>query len=409
MQELARSIDQRLTRLPLALMALAIAAFAIGTSEFVIMGLLPEVAADLGVGIAQAGLLVTGYAMGVVIGAPVLAVLTAKLSPRPALIGLASLFTLGNLLCALAPDYRLLMIARVLAALSHGTFFGIGSVVASNMVPADRRSQAIALMFTGLTLANVLGVPAGRLIGQQWGWRLTFASVVVLGAISIAALVWLLPRRIACQKGNIVREFTALLDSRVVLALLTSILCSASLFCVFTYITPILTQLSGFSAEAVAPILLLFGVGLTLGSTLGGKLGDRRLVPATLAIIVATAGVLLLIRFLSSMKTPMVVTLVVWGAVAFALVPLLQTLIVRYAAKAPNLASTLNQAAFNLGNAVGAWTGSHMLRAGLPLADLPWASVAFSVSAFGVAYWGTSLRRVGALGPASHLIHASRN
>jgi MFS transporter, DHA1 family, inner membrane transport protein len=378
--------------IPYALIALAVAAFAIGTSEFVIMGLLPDVAADLGVTIPQAGLLVTGYAMGVVIGAPILAVLTAKLSRRPTLIGLAALFTLGNLLCALAPDYRLLMIARVVTALSHGTFFGVGSVVAAGLVAPNRRSQAIALMFTGLTLANVLGVPAGRLIGHEFGWRMTFAAVVGIGLMAVAALAWLLPRRIAAPKGNIMREFVTLRDSRVQFSLLTSVLCSASLFCVFTYITPTLTQVSGFSAAAVAPILLLFGVGLTVGSTLGGKLGDGRLVPSILSIIAANAVVLAMIHFASATRVPMLGGLFVWGVLAFALVPLLQTLIVRDAEAAPNLASTLNQAAFNLGNAVGAWIGSRMLDAGLQLTDLSWASVGLTIAALFLAAWSSLLR-----------------
>jgi MFS transporter, DHA1 family, inner membrane transport protein len=378
--------------IPYALIALAVAAFAIGTSEFVIMGLLPDVAADLAVSIPQAGLLVTGYAMGVVIGAPILAVLTAKLSRRPTLIGLAALFTLGNLLCALAPDYRLLMIARVVTALSHGTFFGVGSVVAAGLVAPNRRSQAIALMFTGLTLANVLGVPVGRLIGHEFGWRMTFAAVVGIGLIAVAALAWLLPRRIAAPKGNIMREFVTLRDWRVQFSLLTSVLCSASLFCVFTYITPTLTQVSGFSAGAVAPILLLFGVGLTVGSTLGGRLGDRRLVPSILSIIAANAVVLAMIHFASATRIPMLGALFVWGVLAFALVPLLQTLIVRDAEAAPNLASTLNQAAFNLGNAVGAWIGSCMLGAGLQLTDLSWASVGLTMAALSLAAWSSLLR-----------------
>jgi DHA1 family inner membrane transport protein len=374
-----------------ALIALAMGAFAIGTSEFVIMGLLPDVASDLAVSIPQAGLLVTGYALGVVLGAPILAVLTAGLPRRPTLIALASLFTVGNLLCALAPSYDLLMAARVLTALSHGTFFGIGSVVAAALVQPQRRSQAIALMFTGLTLANVLGVPAGRLIGHQFGWRTTFAVVVAIGLIAIAALAVLLPRRIAASNASIVKEFVALRDRRVLLALLTSVLCSASLFCVFTYITPTLTQVSGFSAAAVAPILLLFGVGLTVGSTLGGKLGDRQLVPSILLIIAANAGALTLINLVSATRIPMIGMLFIWGTLAFALVPLLQTLIVQHAEAAPNLASTLNQAAFNLGNAVGAWIGSRMLSVGVPLVELSWASVALTLGALGLAAWGSLL------------------
>src|SRR6202789_1722017 len=196
--------------IPYALIALAVAAFAIGTSEFVIMGLLPDVAADLAVSIPQAGLLVTGYAMGVVIGAPILAVLTARVPRRPTLIGLAALFTFGNLLCALAPDYRLLMIARVVTALSHGTFFGIGSVVAAGLVAPNRRAQAIALMFTGLTLANVLGVPLGTALGQAVGWRATFWAVTVIGLLATAALAVCLPAKIEMQKANLVHEFTVL-------------------------------------------------------------------------------------------------------------------------------------------------------------------------------------------------------
>jgi DHA1 family inner membrane transport protein len=372
-------------RFPPALLSLAAAAFAIGTSEFVIMGLLPDVAADLAVSIPKAGLLVTGYAMGVVIGAPILAVLTAKFSPRPTLIGLAALFTLGNLLCALAPGYDTLMAARVLTALSHATFFGVGSVVAATLVAPAQRSQAIALMFTGLTLANVLGVPAGRLIGHAFGWRMSFVAVVIIGALAVAALAQLLPRRIAAQQGGIMREFTALKDARVVMALLTSVLCSASLFCVFTYIAPILTQVSGFSPAAIAPILLLFGVGLTIGSTLGGRLGDRRLVPSLLLVMGLNGVVLAAMHWLSGTPATMVAVLFVWGILGFSLVPLLQTLIVQYAAAAPRLASTLNQGAFNLGNAVGAWSGSRLLEGGVPLSDLSWASVTFSVLALALA------------------------
>jgi DHA1 family inner membrane transport protein len=372
-------------RFPPALLSLAAAAFAIGTSEFVIMGLLPDVAADLAVSIPKAGLLVTGYAMGVVIGAPILAVLTAKFSPRPTLIGLAALFTLGNLLCALAPGYDTLMAARVLTALSHATFFGVGSVVAATLVAPAQRSQAIALMFTGLTLANVLGVPAGRLIGHAFGWRMSFVAVVIIGALAVAALAQLLPRRITAQRGGILREFTALKDARVLMALLTSVLCSASLFCVFTYIAPILTQVSGFSPAAIAPILLLFGVGLTIGSTLGGRLGDRRLVPSLLLVMGLNGVVLAAMHWLSGTPATMVAVLFVWGILGFSLVPLLQTLIVQYAAAAPRLASTLNQGAFNLGNAVGAWSGSRLLEGGVPLSDLSWASVTFSVLALALA------------------------
>jgi DHA1 family inner membrane transport protein len=379
------------SRMPIALLALAAAAFAIGTSEFVVMGLLPDMALDLGVTLSQAGLLVTGYAMGVVVGAPVFAVATARLPRKATLIALASLFVLGNLLCALAPNYGLLMAARVVTALAHGTFFGIGSVVAAGLVAPNKRAQAIALMFTGLTLANVLGVPLGRIIGEHYGWRMTFAAIVLIALAAVVSLVALLPRQIEMQKGNILREFTVLADGRVLLALATSALASASLFVVFTYIAPLLTEVSGFGAAAVAPILLLLGVGLTIGSTVGGKLGDRRLVPSLLLVLGLNALALGLMHFVLPMRAPTVATMLVWTTLSFALVPLLQTLIVQHASAAPNLASTLNQGAFNLGNASGAWIGSGMLAAGVPLAQLPWAGAAITLGALALAAWSSRL------------------
>ena len=387
----APSSQRPSARLPVALLALAAAAFAIGTSEFVVMGLLPDMALDLGVTLSQAGLLVTGYAMGVVVGAPVFAVATARLPRKATLVALACLFVLGNLLCALAPDYGLLMAARVITALAHGTFFGIGSVVAAGLVPPNRRSQAIALMFTGLTLANVLGVPLGRIIGEHFGWRMTFAAIVVIALGAVAALVALLPRQIAMQRGNILREFGVLADRRVLLALATSALTSASLFCVFTFIAPLLTQVSGFSNAAVAPILLLLGVGLTIGSTVGGRLGDRRLVPSMLLVLGLNAMVLGLLHFALPLQAPTVLLMLLWTTLSFALVPLLQTLIVQHASAAPNLASTLNQGAFNLGNAAGAWIGSGMLAAGAPLAGLPWAGAAITLGALALAAWSSRL------------------
>ena len=379
------------TRMPPALLALAAAAFTIGTSEFVIMGLLPEMALDLGVSLSQAGLLVTGYALGVVFGAPVFAIATASFPRKATLIGLAMLFVLGNLLCALAPSYSWLMAARVVTALAHGTFFGIGSVVAAGLVAPNKRAQAIALMFTGLTLANVLGVPLGRIIGEHYGWRMTFAAIVVIALSAVASLVALLPRHIPMQGGSIVREFALLADGRVLLALATSALVSASLFVVFTYIAPLLTQVSGFSTAAVAPILLVLGVGLTIGSTVGGRLGDRRLVPSLLLVLALDAAALLLLHFVLPFGALTVGVLLVWSALSFALVPLLQTLIVRHADAAPNLASTLNQGAFNLGNATGAWIGSGLLAAGAPLGGLPTVGAGIAVIALALAFWSSRL------------------
>lgn len=375
--------------MPLHLIALAAAAFGIGTSEFVIMGLLPDVAADLGVSIDIAGLLITGYAMGVVIGAPIMAIITARLPRKTTLIGLASTFVIGNLLCALAPGYATLMAARVFTAFCHGAFFGIGAVVAADLVPRNQRSSAIALMFTGLTLANVLGVPLGTALGQAAGWRSTFWVVCGIGLLAVAALAAWLPARIPMQPGNILREFKVLRDPRVLWPLAASALASAALFCVLTYIAPLLRDVTGVSERGVTGVLLLFGVALTVGSTLGGRLGDRNL---EFWLTRMFAGLVLVFLALSQAVhalAPMLALVFVWGTLGFALVPLLQTLIVDQAAEAPNLASTLNQGAFNLGNAGGAWLGSMALGSGLPLTGLPWMSAAIAMAALLLTLWGT--------------------
>ena len=367
-----------------ALIALAAGAFAIGTSEFVIMGLLPDVAGNLAVSIPQAGLLVTGYALGVVLGATILAVVTAGLPRRPTLIALASLFTVGNLLCALAPSYDLLMAARVDGA-EPWYVLGIGSVVAAGLVHPQRRSQAIALMFTGLTLANVLGVPAGRLIGHQLGWRTTFAVVVAIAMIAVAALAVLLPvshRRLEGESREGVRG--AARSSRAAGAVNQRAVLGELVLRLHLHHTDTNGSERLLRRRRCAPILLLFGVGLTVGSTLGGKLGDRQLVPSILLIIAANAGVLTLINQVSATRIPMIGMLFIWGTLAFALVPLLQTLIVQHAAEAPNLASTLNQAAFNLGNAVGAWIGSGPVEhLEAPLADMRGQAFAWALSTLG--------------------------
>lgn len=357
----------------LPLLALAIAAFGIGTTEFVIMGLLPEVAGDLGVSAQAAGMLVSGYALGVAVGAPILAILTARWPRRRALLGLVGLFILGNALCALSPGYAPLMVARVVTAFCHAAFFGIGSVVAADLVPRDKRAQAVALMFTGLTLANVLGVPFGTALGQWAGWRATFWAVTVIGLFAAAALYFWLPKQIPMQAGgNLLREFRSLAGPQVQMALLTSTLASVSMFSVFTYIAYILRDVTGFSAAAESWVLLLFGGGITVGGLVGGKLADWRLMPVLFGLFIAIAIVLGVFAYTSHYQIPTLITLFVWGAVAFAVVPAAQVRVLDQARHAPNLASTLNQGAFNVGNAVGAWLGGLVIGAGLPLTNLPW-------------------------------------
>ncbi len=369
---------------PLPLLALAAAAFGIGTTEFVIMGLLPEVAADFGVSAPRAGLLISGYALGVTVGAPLLAVLTARWPRKRALIALMALFTVGNALCALAPTYALLMAARVVTAFCHAAFFGIGAIVAADLVPVTKRAQAMSLMFTGLTVANVLGVPAGTALGQFAGWRSTFWCVAAIGVAAMAALAAWLPPKLPMPTGSILREFRAVATAPVQAALLISTLSSVSLFVVFTYIAYILRDVTGFSAPATSWVLLLFGVGITLGGLVGGRLADWRVLPAMAGAFATLALLLIVFSFASRDAVATLVTMFAWGAASFAVVPAVQMRVIDQAKRAPNLASTLNQGAFNLGNAAGAWLGGAIIGAGVPLTRLPLVGAAVALLGLGV-------------------------
>ncbi len=380
--------------MPLPILALAIASFCIGTTEFVIMGLLPEVAADLGVSIPSAGLLVTGYALGVVIGAPIIAIATAALPRKSVLIGLAMLFVVGNLFCAIAPNYWMLMIARVVTAFGHGAFFGIGSVVAANLVPRHKRASAIALMFAGLTLANILGVPAGTALGEIYGWRATFYAVVAIGIAAVVAIVLLVPATKEEQKGGgFISEIKVLGKLQVWLAMLISALASAGLFAVFTYIKPILTDVSGISTSAVTSVLLLFGAGMTVGNIIGGKLADWKLMPTVIGTLVALMFIHAIFAEVSGNAVAAIVVVFVWGVLTFVIVPPLQMRVVETAEEAPNLAATLNQGAFNVGNASGAWIGGAALTWGVSYQNLPFVGSALAVIAVLVAVGSLVLDR----------------
>ncbi|CAL93198.1 MFS transporter [Azoarcus olearius] len=390
--------------MPLPLLALAIASFGIGTTEFVIMGLLPEVARDLGVDIPRAGMLVSGYAMGVVIGAPILAVVISRMQRRRALLGLIGMFIAGNLLCALAPDYAALMAARIATAFCHGAFFGLGAVVAAGLVAPERRAQAIALMFTGLTLANVLGVPLGTLLGQHAGWRATFWAVVAIGVAAALTLHRWLPHDLgAGSSRGLLNEVRALRRTQVLLAMLISVLSSASLFSVFTYIAPMLLEVTGISPRGVTLVLLLFGAGLTLGNLLGGRLADWRLMPAVIGIFVAVIAVLALLPAALPVPLGAVTVVFLWGVAAFALISPLQMRVVNEAAGAPNLASTVNQGAFNLGNAIGAWVGGVAIRQGVGYDGIPWVGVALAILAlaFSIGAHRLEARSLAAARPAT--------
>jgi DHA1 family inner membrane transport protein len=380
-------------------MALAVASFGIGTTEFVIMGLLPNVAADLGVSIPQAGMLVSGYALGVTVGAPILSVATARLDRRRTLLVLIAIFILGNLLCAVAPSYGLLMGARIATAFCHGAFFGVGSVVAAQVVPAQKRARAIALMFTGLTLANVLGVPFGTALGQALGWRSTFWAVVGIGVAAALALYAWLPRGIPAPRTSFLQEARTLGRPQVLLAMAISVLASASLFSVFTYIAPILENVTRESPHQVTWALVVFGAGLTLGNLAGGRLGDWRLMPSVIAVFVLLIGVLCAFTITDRMPGLALPTIFVWGGLTFALVPALQMRVMNEASDAPTLASTLVQGAFNLGNASGAFAGSVALTDGLAYGSIPWLGAALAAAGLVLSVFSYARDRAGE-GPA---------
>nr|WP_245399313.1 MFS transporter [Pseudomonas syringae] len=360
---------------------MALSAFAIGTTEFVIMGLLPDVAADLGVSIPGAGWLVTGYALGVAVGAPFMAMATAKLPRKAALVTLMGIFIIGNLLCALASDYNVLMFARVVTALCHGAFFGIGSVVAAGLVPANRRASAVALMFTGLTLANVLGVPLGTALGQYAGWRSTFWAVTVIGVIALIGLIRFLPTNRNEEKLDMRAELGALKGAGIWLSLTMTALFSASMFTLFTYIAPLLGEVTGVSPNGVTWTLLLIGLGLTAGNVIGGKMADRRLSSTLIAVFASMAVISTALSWTSTALIPTEITLFLWAVAAFAAVPALQINVVTFGKAAPNLVSTLNIGAFNVGNALGAWVGGSVIAHGLGLTSVPLAAAVLAVLA----------------------------
>lgn len=368
----------------LPILALAVASFGIGTTEFVIMGLLPEVAGSFGVTIPQAGYLVSGYAMGVVIGAPLVAMATARLPRKTALLALMAIFLAGNIGCALAPSYALLMLARVVTAFAHGAFFGIGAIVARDLVPREKRTQAVSLMFAGLTLATVLGVPLGTALGQQAGWRATFWGVVAIGLVAGLAIALFVPAGLPGSRGGLAREFRALGRWPVLRPMLISTLSSVSFFTVFTYITPFLTGVTGLSPHGVTGALFAAGLGLTLGNLIGGRLADRNLMTTVIGSFLGIVAVLALLALVARHEIATLALLVVWSALVFALVSPLQIWVVEAASDAPNLASTLNQGAFNLGNATGAWLGGSALSLGLGYQHLPVIAAVVSLLGLGL-------------------------
>ncbi|MFS2076564.1 MFS transporter, partial [Curtobacterium sp. CT11-133] len=369
--------------MPAGLIALALGGFGIGLTEFVITGLLPEVAADYGVTETTAGWLVTGYALAVIVGALGLTAATTRLPRKPVLIGLLVLFVIGNTLSALAPVYGVMMLGRVIAALCHGAFFGIGSVVASNMVAKEKRASAVALMFTGLTASNVLGVPFGTFLGQALGWRATFWTIAAIGVVALVGVALLVPtvRSADAAVPSLRRELGAFRSGQVWLSLGITVLGYGGMFGAFTYIAYTLTSVSGFSSGAVPWLLIVFGVGLFVGNFAGGKLASRSIDGTLLVVLVVLTVVLAVFAAVAASPVLTVIALVLMGAFGFATVPALQTRVMQYADHAPTLASGANIAAFNLGNALGAWIGGLTIAAGLGYTSPIWAGAGITAAA----------------------------
>jgi len=380
---------------PIALYALTVGAFGIGVTEFVIMGLLLQVSSDLGVSIPVTGLLMSGYALGVFVGAPILTIATRSLPRKTTLLVLMATFTLGNLAAALAPSFAWLMAARIVTALAHGTFFGVGAMVATGLVAPERKASAIALMFTGLTLATLLGVPFGSWLGLAYGWRSTFWAVAGIGLLALAVLAIFVPAaRERVEPGPLAEEFQVLARPQVLLGLAMTVLGFGGIFAVFTYIQPLLVELSGFSEAAVSPILLVFGAGLVVGNLLGGRWADRSLSPALIGTLALLTLSLLAATFAFHDKIGAVVAAFVLGAAAFATVAPLQMWVLQQAGGAgQGLASSLNIAAFNLGNAFGAWLGGIVISHGPGLSGIAPISALVPLAALALAWLALTLDR----------------
>ncbi|QCX77759.1 Inner membrane transport protein YdhP [Streptomyces sp. YIM 121038] len=379
--------------MPLALLALAIGAFGIGTTEFVIMGLLPEVAGDFDVSIPTAGFLVTGYALGVVLGAPLMTALGTRISRKRMLMLLMGLFIAGNLLSAVAPAFGVMLAGRVVASLAHGAFFGIGSVVAAELVAPEKKAGAIATMFSGLTVANVVGVPLGTFVGQAIGWRITFVIVAALGVVGLVGVAKLVPDLPKPAGVSLRQEIGAFRNVQVLLAMAMTVLGFGGVFAAITYITPMMTEVAGYSESSVTWLLVLFGLGMVAGNLIGGRFADRALMPMLYVSLGSLALVLGVFTLTAHNKIASAVTIMLIGALGFATVPPLQKRVLDQASGAPTLASAVNIGAFNLGNALSAWLGGIVISAGLGYTAPNWVGAVLAASALVLAFLSAALER----------------
>ncbi|WP_159999036.1 MFS transporter [Roseomonas sp. 18066] len=384
--------------MPLAILALTIAAYAIGTTEFVIVGLLPTVANDLQISLPLAGMIVSVYALGVTFGAPVLTALTGRIGRKALLLGLMALFVAGNTAAALSPSYELLLVARVLSAFAHGVFFSVGATIAAALVPAERRASAIAMMFMGLTVAIVTGVPLGTFIGQSFGWRATFWAVAGLGIVAFAAMAVLLPARLPmAPPARLSDQIRVLGSGRLLLVFGMTALGYGGTFVTFTFLAPVLQQVTGFGEGAVSLILVLYGLAIAVGNLAGGRIADRDPVRALVGLFAAQAVVLAVFSLTAPHPLLALVTLAGLGFLSFANVPGLQLYVVQLAQRhrpgAVDLASALNIAAFNLGIAFGAWIGGLVVASRLGLGATPWVGAILVAAALGLTVWSGALDR----------------
>lgn len=356
---------------PVSILSLTAGAFAIGMTEFVIMGILPNVADDLNVSISTAGQLITMYALGVAVGAPILTILTQRIPQKKLLYLLMVLFIIGNGISVFAPNYSVLMAARMITALTHGTFFGVGAVIASNLVPPNKRAGAVSIMMAGLTIANIVGVPLGTFIGQNMGWRASFGAIAIMGVIALIGIILFIPKLKQEKPVSLAQQLSAVIQPKLLLYLLIGALGNAGLFTVFTYINPLLVKITGYAEHSVTWILVLFGCGVTLGNIVGGKLADWKLMPSILGLYFTISVILTIFTFTVYNPLAAVITVFLWGTAAFAVMPGLQVRIMSLAEEAPALASTSSHSAGNLGNAAGAFIGGWVITH-LSLNALPW-------------------------------------
>ncbi len=367
-------------KINLPLFALALGAFGIGVTEFSPMGMLPVIASDLGVSIPAAGMLISAYAFGVLVGAPVMTLLFANMARRRLLLLSMGIFTLGNLISAFSDSYSMLLIGRIVTSFNHGVFFGVGSVVATKLVAPDKQAGAMAAMFSGLTIATIGGVPMATYIGETIGWRTAFLLITLVGVITMLTLRMSLPKLENTQKARISDELRVLTKGPVLAALLLTVVGASSMFTVFTYIVPILQQQTHASTFFVTAMLVVYGVGLAIGNLLGGRCADISLEKTLVFSLLAVMGLLLLFTFTMASAWMVAPIIFLWGIASFALVPPLQSLVVHEASEAPNLASSVNIGAFNLGNAAGAALGGGVISAGWGLPAVTLAGAATAVA-----------------------------